>query len=107
MLDRLYDAHSRHQPLGWRTGTLSRSDTSTQIDSVLGTIQVDTWRLRYPDGDETTWLVESDPPHRIVEWQRSDGEQGVLTGSIRSAYWQRTAQGDEAMRSSLGLSPRN
>jgi hypothetical protein len=58
------------------------------------------------DGVQTVWYVEEAPPHRLLGWQREDGEAGWMTGSLRTAYWQQHREGDEALRVALGLAAR-
>lgn len=47
--------------------------------------------------------IEVAAPHRVVGWRCADGEKAQLTGTIRSPYWQKNRNGDEALRAKLGI----
>lgn len=56
-------------------------------------------------GPTDRFVVEDAAPHRLLLWSRDDGFEARLTGSMRDAYWQHHAEGDEALRAGLGLRP--
>lgn len=101
---RLLDLRLQHVPLEWRPVTVRRSGpTSRSVPA--GTFSVSTVELTSGD----TWSrfhVEDAPPHRLVGWERSDGEVAWLTGSVRRPYWELSGEGQEALRAELGLPAR-
>lgn len=101
-LGRLLDARFRHVDPGWSTATLSRSATTSPVDTPSGPVPAWTWTLEEKDLT-TTYYVEEAEPRRLLRWTHSDGEDARLTGTIRTAYWKRNHEGDEALRASLGL----
>jgi len=102
LLPRLTDLRLQHRPLEIQSASLARAATPTTVTVPAGTFSVETWTLRA--GDKLShYQVELAPPHRLVAWDRSDGEAGQLTGSRRGAYWTEHSEGDEALRAELGL----
>jgi hypothetical protein len=55
-----------------------------------------------------TWTiyVEQATPHRVVKWERSDGETAVLVKSDRLKYWEMNGLQFITALARLGLSPR-
>jgi hypothetical protein len=104
-LPTLLDARFAHSDLAWTTATFSRSPAISEITVPAGTFRVWTVEQKLADGKITTWAVEEAAPHRIVRWERSDGEKAELTGSIRAKYWEQNANGGEAALRDLGLQP--
>ena len=104
VVPRLLDLRLHHRPLTPEAGTLSIGEPTEQ------TVPAGTFTVRpvvlTRGAHTTTHWVEVAAPHRIVAWERSDGERAVLTGSLRTAYWNRAGEGDEALRQQLGLPSR-
>jgi hypothetical protein len=88
----------------WGEATLSRSASVETVQVPAGSYEVRRFTVTAPE-HRTTWFVEEAPPHRIVRWERSDGEVAELTGSQRVPYWTKNAEGDEALLAPLGLTP--
>ncbi|MFT5681073.1 MAG: hypothetical protein ACI8RZ_001979 [Myxococcota bacterium] len=103
-LPRLLDSRLLHERLDWTTATLQRSAQSAPLTVPAGDFTA--WSISVtPDGgSETTWYIEDAAPHRLLGWQSETGESGWMTGSLRTAYWQQHREGDESLRSTLGLS---
>ncbi len=53
--------------------------------------------------ETVTYQVESVPPQRLVRWVADDGEEAVLLGSTREAYWKLNGPGGESHLKALGL----
>jgi hypothetical protein len=100
-LPRLTDVRLGHDPLVWAEAKVSRSATAAPITVPAGRFEANVYTV-VADVTTTVW-VETAAPHRIVRWERSDGETGALTGSARRKYWQEHDPGDEALRATLGL----
>ena len=56
-------------------------------------------------GVTTTFDVEAAHPHRLVRWASSTGEQGVLRGVMRNAYWKHNDPAGRALLAEIGLQP--
>ena len=101
---RLLDLRLQHVPLSWSEATVKRSGPTSKTVPA-GTFSVSTVEVT----DGAAWSrfhVEEAPPHRLVGWERSDGEEAWLTGSVRRPYWKLSGEGQEALRAELGLPAR-
>lgn len=90
---RLRAGHSRARPV---PATITRRDATRGGDPVTRFV------LEYGDYRRTL-DVEKAPPHRILGWSTSEGAEAELLGTDRLAYWRLNAEGDESVRSRLGL----
>jgi len=99
----LLDPRLSHEPLAWTTARIERSAGTETLQVSAGSFEVSTVTVAVAGGDTTTYRVEAASPHRLVAWERSNGEAAVLTGVIRTPYWQEHGEGDEALRAQLGL----
>ncbi len=102
-LPSVLDAHLSHEPLAWQQAELHRSEQPERVDTPIGTVAAWRYDVRPESGPQSSWLVEVAAPHRLLGWERTDGESGWITGSMRTAYWQQSSEGEEALRASLGL----
>jgi hypothetical protein len=102
-LPRLADSRMRHEPLDWTEATIRRSADTEPVTVPAGTFDAYTVTVTPREGSELVYSVEAVAPHRLVRWERADGEVGALTGGERMAYWQLTAGPDASMRAVLGL----
>jgi len=101
LVPRLSQVRMDHTPLSVGSATVSREPGGT-VDSVLGEVRVD--HVDVSVGDRRLrYLVEATPPHRLLGWSSSDGEEAVLTGLVRAPYWQLSGNGLESRRAELGL----
>jgi hypothetical protein len=105
LLPALAAARLAHQPLTLARATLSRAADTESVDVPAGRFTVRRATLAGINGVTTTFFVEEAAPRRVVRLERSDGLTAVMTGSIRSAYWQKNHEGDEGLLGSLGLVP--
>ncbi len=105
LLPRLLDLRMQHEALSWPQATITRAAQAHTREVPAGSFEVERWTVQ--EGElTTTFEVETAPPHRLVAWSRSDGEEAVLTGVVRRAYWQDNQAGGEALRAELGLPAR-
>jgi hypothetical protein len=110
-----------HIPSAWDTATLQRSEGTEQVEVPAGQFEA----IRYtaevamdattrlyggapvPASTRTwTYLVEANPPHRVLRYSRSDGLDAQLIASDRMPYWSLNGpEGIEALER-IGLQPR-
>ncbi|MBI1895299.1 MAG: hypothetical protein HYZ57_10535 [Acidobacteria bacterium] len=99
----LETARLKHVPLVWTRATLGRSAGTTQVATPAGRFEAATFTARLAGGRTIIVRVEAPPPHRIVGWETSDGEEAQLLGSARMKYWQMNQVGAEDSLRKLGL----
>jgi hypothetical protein len=102
-LERMLDFRLRREVPKWTTATISRSESPEQRRTELGGVLADSYRVEIAGGTWQEYWVEQAAPHRLLGWSTSTGERAELLGSMRSQYWKQSAEGDEALRSELGL----
>ena len=94
-----------HNGLTAQNGTLTVATSIGSTTVPAGTFPTRAVTLQTADGGRTTWQVEEAASHRIVAWERSDGEHAELVGSTREPYWQEHDPGGEVFLEKLGLRP--
>jgi hypothetical protein len=104
-LPSLVRARLDHRPLAWGKAAIAREAAPSTVTVPAGRFTVVTWTVAPEGGATTTWLVEAEPPYRIVRWSSSDGEKAELLGSERLAYWKLNQPGGETRLKALGLKP--
>lgn len=102
-LPRLLDSRLLHDPLEWTTATLTRSASPAALTVPAGDFSAWSITVEPAGAAETTWYVEEAAPHRLLGWRSETGEAAWMTGSLRTPYWQQHREGDESLRSALGL----
>jgi hypothetical protein len=70
-----------------------------------GRFRVVTWTVAEEGGPKATYQIEAEPPYRVVRWAVDTGEEAVLLGSTRLAYWKLNTPGGESHLKELGLAP--
>ncbi len=103
-LPTLLDTRFSHRRPQWSAARIEADPGLATVTVPAGTFAVHAVSATL-GGITTTWQVESAPPHRIVAWSRTDGEQAELVASQRLAYWQLHGEADTAALSALGLAP--
>ncbi len=98
----LLDQRLLHREPAWTTATIHR-DPAVDITVPAGAFRAIPVRFDVAEGTGYTFWVEEAEPHRIVRWERPDGELAELTGSIRTPYWSQNGEGLEKLRADLGL----
>jgi len=106
LLTALKFARARHEDPGWTDATLSRAAQPEEITVPAGAFTVERWKAEKAGGAARTFYVEAEPPHRIIRWETSEGEEAALLGSERLAYWEMNANEYVSALEKLGLSPR-
>jgi len=104
-LTSLLSARLAHRRLAWGRATIRRG-AQTQRETVpAGTFEVVVWTVREEGGPETTFLIEAEPPFRLVRRRSDHGEDAVLLGSTRLPYWELNGPGGERHLEAIGLKP--
>jgi hypothetical protein len=70
-----------------------------------GSYEASVWTVAEEGGPTSTYAIEEASPHRLVRWSTSAGEEGVLLGSTRLAYWKLNGPGGEEHLAEMGLKP--
>ena len=102
----LESARLSHKPVDMLTAVLSRDTASSKLTVPAGTFEVRRASVEIPGAATWRFAVETAAPHRIIEWERSDGEKASLLGSERLEYWNLHGEGQESFLARLGLKPR-
>ena len=84
----------------------AREAAPVRVAVPAGTFEADVATVAVEGGRTWTFWIERAEPHRVLQWETSDGEKARLLASDRLAYWQLTAAGGEAALAKLGLAPR-
>jgi hypothetical protein len=102
-LPSLLRARLEHKRLAWARARISRGPASAPVTVPAGRFKVDTWQVSQDGGPTLTYEIESAPPFRRVRWSANTGEEGVLLGSTRLAYWKLNGPGGEKHLREMGL----
>ena len=99
-------ARLQHRPIELLRATLSRESQTSRVTVPAGSFDVE--RSAVEISGEAVWriAVEAAEPHRIVQWETSEGEKAALLGSDRLEYWKLHGEGQQSYLSRLGLKPR-
>jgi len=95
-----------HRPVETLKATLSRETARSRVNVPAGSFEVERSTVEIAGGSTWRIAVEAAEPHRIVEWETTDGEKASLLGSDRLEYWKLHAEGDQRSLAKLGLNPR-
>lgn len=109
-LPALARARLLHTPLAWTRARLGRDATTSVVTVPAGAFEVERASVTVAPaagGNEKLArsievFVEAKAPRRIVKVATSDGTVLELTGSLRTPYWQKNHEGDEALLKALG-----
>ena len=102
-LPSLLRARLDHRKLAWGKAQVSRAAGLSSVSVPAGRFKVYVWTVEVDGGRTLTYEVEADPPYRLVRFTGSGGEEGVLLGSKRLAYWTMNQPGGEQALRDLGL----
>ena len=95
-----------HRPVETIHATLSREAGSARVTVPAGTFDVDRRTVEIAGGPTWKIAVESSEPHRVIQWETSDGEKASLLASDRLEYWKLHSEKDLPALGHLGLRPR-
>jgi hypothetical protein len=102
-LPSLLRSRLQHRPLAWTTAQLARSSVAGPVTVPAGRFDAFTYRVTVEGGVELVFDVEAAPPRRLLRFAGPSGEEGVLLGSTRLAYWKLNGPGGEKYLRELGL----
>jgi len=95
-----------HKPVEVLKATLTRATAAAHVTVPAGTFDAERRTAEIAGGPTWTFLVETAEPHRILQWETSDGEKASLIASDRLEYWKMHGEKDQPALSKLGLKPR-
>jgi hypothetical protein len=102
----LKTARLRHQPVMLERATLSRPAGTVQLTVPAGTFSAERRVVEIAGGPTSTIWVEAAEPHRILQWETTDGEKASMLASDRLEYWKMHSEADIGALARLGLRPR-
>lgn len=102
MAERLIDLRMGHRPLAFTPADVRRDPGPHPVEVPAGAFTVERWTVTH-QGQTLTLDVEKAPPHRLVRWSSTTGEEGALTGTLRTRYWEQNQPGFKHLRAELGL----
>ncbi|MCZ7584252.1 MAG: hypothetical protein M5R36_13450 [Deltaproteobacteria bacterium] len=88
-------ARMTHITPAWTTAVIGKSAAPETVDTPAGKFQAVLWSATPKGQDAWRFWVDTAYPHKLVRWERVDGEIAVLTGSTRMPYWKLHGEGDE------------
>lgn len=106
LLPALARSRLEHKPLSWTQATLARDERPTQVTVPAGTFAAER-AVVTTQGRTIEIFIEAAAPRRIIKIAHSDGTVWQLKGSVRTAYWKQSREGDERALEPLGLAPIN
>jgi len=105
-LPSLLSSRLMHRPLAWTKARISRSAATTRVKVPAGPFEVTVYEVAVEGGRTLSFFVEKEPPFRLVRQTGPDGEELLLEGSSRLAYWELNKPGDEKHLKQMGLGSR-
>jgi hypothetical protein len=102
----LENARLTHGAADLQRAVLSRDPAASRVTVPAGTFDVRRATVEIAGGSTWKFAVETAAPHRVIEWESSDGEKASLLGSDRLEYWKLHGEGQESFLARLGLKPR-
>jgi hypothetical protein len=104
-LPSLLRARLDHRRLAWGRATLTRGGETSRVTVPAGTFEVANWAVSPEGAPPSLYQLEAAAPYRLVRWTSEAGEEAVLLGSERLAYWKLNGPGGEKHLARLGLRP--
>jgi hypothetical protein len=102
-LPSLFSARLEHRALAWGRAVIARAAAPSTLVAPAGRFQVSAWTVEVEGRGRLTFEFETQPPYRLVRLTGPSGEEAVLLGSKRLAYWKLNAPGGEKYLKDLGL----
>jgi hypothetical protein len=99
-------ARLNHRPIELEKAILSREAAPSRITVPAGTFEVNRRSVEIAGGPTWKISVETAEPHRLVEWETSDGEKASLLAGERLEYWRLHSEKDRGALARIGLQPR-
>lgn len=102
-LPSLFAGRLAHKRLAWGKALIQRATGTSRLAVPAGSFEVSTWTVIEEGGATRTFAFEAAPPYRLVKLSTSAGEEWLLLGSTRLAYWKLNGSGAEVHLKELGL----
>ncbi len=99
----LFHARLEHRPLVWGRATIGRAAAPSVVTAPAGRFLVTAWTIEAEGGVKLTFEFEAKAPYRLVRLTGPNGEEAVLLGSTRLAYWKLNGPNGEKYLKELGL----
>ena len=96
-------ARLNHRPIELEKAILSREAAPSRITVPAGTFEVNRRSVEIAGGPTWKISVETAEPHRLVEWETSDGEKASLLAGERLEYWRLHSEKDRGALARIGL----
>ncbi len=92
-----------HRALAWTKARIERSASVSAVSVPAGRFDAFTYRVAVEGAGELVFDVEAASPRRLVRFSGPNGEEALLLGSTRLAYWKLNGPGGEKHLRELGL----
>jgi len=102
-LPSLFLSRLSHKPLAWAKATITRAAAPSEVKVPAGAFKATVWTVAEDAGVKVTYAFEAAPPYRLLRRWSDAGEDAVLLGSSRQAYWKLNGPGGENYLKELGL----
>jgi hypothetical protein len=99
-------ARLNHRSIELEKATLSREAAPSRATVPAGTFEVNRRSVEIAGGPTWKISVETAEPHRLIEWETSDGEKASLLAGERLEYWRLHGERDRGALARIGLQPR-
>lgn len=103
ILPSLLRARLDHRRLAWTHATIARAAAPEPVTVPAGTFPAWLWTVTFEGGPVLRYAIEAAAPYRLLRWSADGGEEALLLGSKRLAYWKLNAPGGEKHLAELGL----
>jgi len=106
LLRSLETSRLNHVSLEVERATLRREAGPARVTVPAGTFEVERRTVEFAGGPTWRVAVEAAEPHRIVEWETSDGQKASLLASERLQYWKLNGEEGKSALAKIGLQTR-
>ena len=96
-------ARLNHQKVQTTRANLARDLEPKKLKTDVGEFSAQRYTASVEGGPNWEIWVESDFPNRLLKWETSAGERGILRGIFRSDYWNKQQNLDSKLLKKLGL----
>jgi hypothetical protein len=104
-LPSLYQLRLGHRRLAWGKATIARASAPATVKVPAGAFSAVVYTVTDEKGVAVRYAFEAASPFRLLRRWSDTGEDAVLLGSARQAYWKLNAPGGERYLKELGLKP--
>ena len=104
-LGSLFGSRLAHRALAWGRATISRAAAPSEVKVPAGTFAAILYTVAEEGGPKAVYAFEAAPPFRLLRRSSDAGDDAVLLGSSRQAYWRENGPEGEKYLKELGLKP--